>query len=293
MGRYRRSMQEMAKKLESGEPLAKVLAIHGAPKDLTSVIEICSETGKWNEVLLQYVHDRRRGVDSGRKLKWGLAYPIGIFLLALIIAIEWLLWLVPEVNVSRVLDFETATLREGGILSVSQFIRNHGLEMLGAIATVSALVWKYRKWIPIFSSVNHVNGLSSFCRLMSIMVANGAPADRSVRTAGQAVACPRVRAGSKTLAHLVASGLDIKHSIRGLTGLPPQILQLLVSGNSTADTANALLAAADIYDARVETQVDTVLAIVRPTLMILSGVIIVWLAGSLQLGWLGGLSGVL
>lgn len=127
-----------------------------------------------------------------------------------------------------------------------------------------------------------------FARIMSVLLAGGAPIVSALESAAASLADPLTRAELGRIRTRVREGGRVAHAIRDSSLFPPLLAQLAALGEETGQLHEFLRKAADLFEQRTERSLARLVALAEPTMIVLLAVIV----GSVALSLLQAIYGV-
>jgi general secretion pathway protein F len=171
-----------------------------------------------------------------------------------------------------------------GLIAVSDFMRNNGVLMLGAIALLVALaVWlmrfednrrvvhRFLLRVPLVGRL--VRGLETgrFARTFSILTASGVPVLEALRISAQVISSIPMREAVNEAAARVREGAGIAAALERSGYFPPMTVHLIASGEASGKLEEMLERAAINQEREIETLIAAVLGLFEPMLILLMG----------------------
>lgn len=284
--RTQAALREMAKRLEDGEDLQRVLGslqLRVSPLILT-LLEQGSDSGRFDTVLHWAAEQGRRRRSLHWTLWFALSYPAFLLGIGLIVSSFLLIAIVPSFR--KIFDdFGTELpVITKVIIEVSSLLVNYWPMILGfllvvsiatGVAAITAGKWLVtRKWspfIPVIGPLFHLETLSEFCSLMAIFVECQLPVPKSLRMASKATHDQWLQSACEKLAVDIELGHASDTSAL-IVGIPVAISQLMREGAGTHAMAEALRGLGDLYSTRAGVNSKLVAVVVEPFIVILTSI---------------------
>lgn len=233
------------------------------------------------ERLADYTESRQQ---LRQKMMLALIYPVLLSLVAILVVTALLAYVVPQVvqvfeNIGQQLPFLTRAL-----IAASDFIRDYGLTLLGAIVIVSVgsaflvryYTVRYRFHqvllsLPLISRL--VRGLNAarFARTFSILTASSVPVLEGLRISAQVVSNLPMRAAIEDAAAKVREGASLHTALERSRYFPPMTIHLIASGESSGNLEGMLDRAAVSQEREMETLMAALLGLFEPLLILVMG----------------------
>jgi general secretion pathway protein F len=288
-GRLRQIAATVRAGVLAGESFAEVTARHPAlfPAVYVALVRVGESSGALANILELLAAERSRAEALRRKLTDALHYPAFILLSAIGVLIFFLVFVLPQFS---------ATLRDFGaktdatiewFLSFSDFLREHGaLVALGALVAIataflalrrpalrSALISEISR-LPFVSGLFNTYRASLFCRNLGILLGADVTLTATLRILTDIMAATgrgtvwlaaadRVRQGGKLSEALAASAL-----------LPAMAIRLLRLGEESGQLPATAMRIAEFYEAKLQRNLDRIVAVVGPLAIIAIGGIV-------------------
>jgi len=239
-------------------------------------------------IVLQRVADyleRRQEVQQ--KIRLAMIYPAVLTVVSLAVVIGLLSFVVPEI----VKVFEHSAQRLPGItvalLAISDFLKTHGLLLLGALAAlvVAARALLQRPavrhaWhglllkLPVVGEFHRENDAGRFARTLGILLNSGLSMLDAFRIAEQSVVNLVLRDALGEAATRVREGEAVATALSRVPHLPPLLVHLVASGESSGELPRMLETAANSSDRAVQLRLAVGLNLLEPALILTMGLIV-------------------
>jgi general secretion pathway protein F len=282
IGRLRPIVKKIRAGVLAGESFADAIAQHPAyfPPIYVALVQVGETSGKLAYILQMLASERMRTEALRRKIMDALTYPAFILLAASCVVMFFILFVLPQFS-SVLRDFGAKTNSMINIfLGISEFLREHGLEVILGLAIVTIGCWLALRRpgvrAAIILNVSRLPGISSifnfhrtalFCRNLSILLGSEVTLTTTLRilvdimsVTGDAsiwmAAADRVRHGGRLSDALAA---DV---------LPPMAIRMLRIGEETGQLPVLAGHIAEFYEAKLQRSLDRVVAVVGPVAII-------------------------
>jgi len=282
IGRLRPIVKTIRAGVLAGESFAEAIAQHPAcfPRIYVALVQVGETSGKLAYILEMLANERMRSEALRRKVRDALNYPAFILLAASCVVMFFILFVLPQFS-SVLRDFGAKTNSMINIfLSISEFLRGHGLEVIFALVIVTtgfrlalrrpgvraAIILNVSR-LPGISSVSNFYRTALFCRNLSILLGSEVALTTTLRilvdimsvTGDPSVwlaAADRVRHGGRLSESLAADAL------------PPMAIRMLRIGEETGQLPVLAGHIAEFYEAKLQRSLDRVVAVVGPLAVI-------------------------
>ncbi len=285
-------LRELHLAISVGKTFSAALAEH--PRLFSPIyikmVEVAEATGRLEEALSALAEERQRMERMKKRLVGAVSYPAFLILSALSAMTFIFLYVIPQ--------FETAL--EGFrdkidptalmVFNMSAFLR-HNLQLigfsLGAIVLGMLLVGKLGShrgiWISLLARLPFLRTLFlyeatlKFCRTLSVLIGNGVDISTSLRLLRDVVRLPAFRAQIDGVVADVRKGRRLSEALETRDVLPRHVVQMLRVGEESGRLPDSASRVATFYEARLDTALGRVIAVLGPATMMLVSVLIAWL----------------
>ena len=285
-------LRELHLAISVGKTFSAALAEH--PRLFSPIyvkmVEVAEATGRLEEALSALADERQRMERMKKRLVGAISYPAFLIFAALSAMTFIFLYVIPQ--------FETAL--EGFrdkidptalmVFNMSSFLRTNiqtiGLS-LGAVVIGVLVAGKLGQergiWMRVFSRVPLLRTLLlyestlKFCRTLSVLIGNGVDISTSLRLLRDVVRLPAFRAEIDGVVGDVRKGRRLSEALETREILPRHVVQMLRVGEESGRLPDSASRVATFYEARLDTALSRVIAVLGPATMMLVSVLIAWL----------------
>ncbi len=281
---------ELALSIEGGSTFSEGLAQH--PKVFNKLFVNMVKAGELGGVLEVVLKRLAEFSEKAQKIKGkvkaALFYPVAVLIVAVGIMILLMCFVVPKFkDVFAGMGFALPGFTVF-VLAVSDMIKNHILETMGAVAAfvvvfmiitgktkLGRLLWdKFKLKMPALGPVISKVAISRFTRTLGTLVSSGVPILQALtivrETSGNVVIAnaigkvhESVKEGETITAPLEASGV-----------FPPMVVSMVDVGEQTGAMPEMLLKIADNYDEEVDNAVAAMTSLLEPIMIVFLAVIV-------------------
>ncbi len=275
--------------IEGGSTFSEALAQH--PKVFNRLfinMVKAGELGGVLEVVLKRLAEFSEKAQKIKgKVKAAMFYPVAVLIVAFGIMILLMTWVIPkfkDVFAGMNIKMPGFTLF---VLAVSDMIRLHILQTLGAIAVVVVLfllfiktkfgrrIWDKTKLImpPTGQVVTKVS-ISRFTRTLGTLVSSGVPILQALtivkETAGNVIIASAVAKVHES----VKEGETITAPLEASRVFPPMVISMVDVGEQTGALPEMWLKIADNYDEEVDNAVAAMTSLLEPIMIVVLAVLV-------------------
>lgn len=281
-GRLRRTLEEISRRLEAGEPVDVVLDDPRLrmPESLRSLLQTGVQTGNLPVLLEQYLAHNQRQVDQRRQILLNLGYSLLLIVVVVLLVGFLFLWVIPQFK-GLYMDFDVELpMLTTVFLTAADFAVQYGLWTLIGLVAAALLVWQGIKLtggrvgqqrllnrIPVIGPVLYYASLSQFCRLLALLVENRVQLPQAIRVAGQATGDADVARWCSDVAGELERGASLQDAARRHTRVPRALLPAL-SWDGGDSMSEALQAAGEICEARSRVDSGVIAAAIEPLIIL-------------------------
>jgi general secretion pathway protein F len=272
--------------ISEGRSLATALQDFPAsfPDYYIATVDAGEQSGHLSVVLDRLADDTESRHHMHSRFMMALLYPAIITLTAIAVVIALLTYVVPQVvHVFESIN-QTLPPLTLGMISVSEFLQNHGFLLLiiimGGLLAFSIAIKKpairtsYHRFllkVPVLGRLILGGNTARFARTFSILLASGVPAIEGMRIAAQVLSNLPMRNNISTAAERVREGSSIYNALKQGNYFPPMTLHLMASGEASGNLEEMLERAAINEERELETYLSTLLSLFEPLLLLVMG----------------------
>ena len=287
-----RVLHELHLAIAVGKTFSQALSEH--PRLFLAVyvkmVEVAEATGRLEQALDSLAEERQRMERMKKRLVGAVAYPAFLVVSALSAMTFIFLYVIPQ--------FETAL--EGFrdkidptalmVFNMSAFLRTNINTIMIAVslAIVAALLAgrlgaKRGFWVSVFSRLPFFRTMFlyeatlKFCRTMAVLMGNGVDISTALRLVRDVVRLPAFATAIDGVTADVRKGRRLSEALETRDFLPRHVVQMLRVGEESGRLPDSASRVAVFYEARLDTALTRVIAVIGPATMVLVSVLIAWL----------------
>lgn len=222
-----------------------------------------------------------------RKIKSAMMYPTIVLCIAIAIAIAMIVFIVPVFG-SMFADFGAKLPGPTQVLlDLSDFLRLHGLYVLGAVIIVAVAFKKWKStekgaytWdqlrlrFPVFGELNRKVAAARFARTFGQLIRSGVPILNALEIVAGATGNSVTGRIIYEARSAVEKGEPLSTALVHQKVFPAMLVRMLQAGEKTGKVDEMMSSIADFYDDEVETMLTGLTSLLEPLLMVFLGVII-------------------
>jgi general secretion pathway protein F len=267
-GRLRRSMLELAGKLERGMPLEK--AVNGdedrIPPHLRGLVMAGMRSGEMGDLLDRFSDHLRVGTELKRKLWLSLAYPILTIGIAAVLFVLICVFVVSQFeSVYGGFGIPIPAVTQALLLvarAVNSMWFSAGIATASVICGLIAVRLLLRRplrrslaaRLPLIGTVWRSVSLAEFCHLLALLLESRLPLPEALRLTGQGVEDADINAACNMLANQVESGRSLAQAMAERALFPVGLPRLLRWAETQKSLPEILHMAGSMLEARARSQ---------------------------------------
>lgn len=275
--------------VETGVALSQALARHPKtfPPLMINMVRAGEVGGFLDAVLVSVAENFEKDVALRSKIKSAMAYPVVVFVMAILAVIGMLLFIVPVFEnmysdlggelpaITQVLVTMSTVLRYGAIpivivLGVGIWLWGQNKNKKGFRNVVEPLYLK----APVFGQLVRKIAVARFSRNFGAMVRAGVPILQALDIVGEASGNIVIERASQDVRESVRTGNSLAGPLTEHPVFPPMVVQMIAVGEDTGALDQMLDKIADFYDQEVESTTDALTSLIEPLMIgILGGIV--------------------
>ena len=275
----------------AGKTLAEAMGEHPTVfTPLHCAMIRAGERGGFLEEVLGNLADYIERQDELRsRVRGAMIYPVVLTLIGVILITLVLVILVPKfkkffVNVS--LPMPTVVLFALSDLLVEQLPLLVSLLVLAVIgirailrSEFGRLLWdRWRLKLPLVGGPMRMVSITRFCRILGTLLANGVPILQSLAISKDATGCSILAGGIEVAAENVKAGEPLADPLSKVGLFPDEIIEMIAVGEESNQLEKVLLQIASTVERRTSRQVDQMMRLIEPLILVLLAAVIGFVA---------------
>jgi type IV pilus assembly protein PilC len=292
----KRVLNEIIPDLRSGSTLAEAMAKH--PNAFSNIysrmVEVGERTGSLDAVLKNLANYAENESRALSKLKNAMTYPMIVLILGIIVAIVLVTFVLPPiVNMFGSLGAELPLITKILIFGVN-FVKDNILIIIGVILAVIVLVMIYARtktgslnWnrfklkVPLLGRIAHVSELAKVCRNMALLFRAGLPVNEIIGLTSQATGNKAISKDLREVGEDALKGLGLSGPMTKRKSFLPLMTELISVGEETGNLEETLIMIALNYETEADIKTQRLLSLIEPTMTIIMGIMVGFLALSI------------
>ena len=302
---FRAVLTDIRDRVRSGEDLSQAFAAHRDlfPRLYPASLKAGERSGELEQVLRRFIRYQRLVIDARKRAVSALIYPAVLISLSIVMLGVMMIYVVPSfTRFYEGLDAELPGITRA-VVATSLFLRDWVWVLVigGVVGLVLLRRWirtapGRRAWdgfklkVPLLGGVLHTFSLSEFCRSLATLLAGGIPLVTAFEIATEAVGNASVRAAVEPGIQHVVEGGSFHQAIADSGVFPALAVDMAKVGEETGALDEMLSSISDFFDEKVEVQLQRILALVEPAMLVFMGIVVAIILLSLYLPMFGALS---
>ena len=281
--RLSRALLALSDRLSAGMPLDEALAAQGArlPPHVRGLVLAGLQSGRMATVLEEFVAMECHAAQLRRRIALTLAYP-AVLISVLLGAFAFFAAAVFPALASVLDDFDI------GLPAATQIavgFSDKGVSaLLGNVAVLLGawlLIWlasdlpelsSMLKAFPLLGPIARWAALSRFARLLALLLESRLPLAESLRMAGDGARDADLASACRKAAGAIENGCSLEEALTLHSAFPRSLSPIVAWGRQAAALPEALITAADMFDARLQSQ----LGLLRTAVPALTFLAVLW-----------------
>ena len=282
----RQTLSLVHKDVESGLMFAEALGKHPRifNRFYVNMVEVGEATGMLDSILSRLADHMERIVAVKGRVVSALAYPITLFLVALIVLVFMLVWIVPLFSqmfdeFGQALPWLTLLVLDSGIflndnlftllvLCAAMLI---GVRQLYQNAGFRKLFDRFILTVPVIGSVLRKSAIVQFSRTLGALLRSGVTILDGLMIAGKISGNVVVEDAIQRVHVQVREGSTVAEPLRQSAIFPQMVTHMIAVGESTGSLDTMLDKIADLYEQDVDRAVTSLTALFEPMVILMIG----------------------
>jgi type II secretory pathway component PulF len=286
--------------ISAGEALDAAFARTLAPRHnfVAALVAAGEAAGDLPQALRRAGEMLEAAIKLRQQLVGALAYPLFVLISTLVAAGVILLAVVPSLEPLVSEGGEASAPILSGLLSVSRFLREHGLVLAVALGGVIILtlalgragllakpldrLWLAGPWRRTTCAL----AFGGFSISLGVMLGAGAPMSEALRLAIRGVRSNLAKSRLQIVLQQVRQGVSLSQALQAVTGFPPTIVRLVSVGETTGALGRMLQRSGKLEEDAAVRDIEAAARLLGPALIVLLGGLI----GLMMAGLLSGVT---
>lgn len=291
-------LHDIVKSIEKGSSIEssfeKYKGVFG--EFFVAIVSVGEQSGTLPRSFLYLADYIERNAETTRTIRKALTYPIFVIVMFFVVMILMFVYVIPQIS--------TILLQSGGdlpalteiVIGISDFLKNNILTALfifiGAIATFS---WYVRTeggkksfdyfvvTVPLFGKLFRQFYLVRFSGNLGVMLSSGVPVVKSLDIIERVMSNTAYKELVQEVGKNVQQGSTLSASLENQPLIGKNVSQIIRIGEEAGELTKMLEVITDFYDKQLKDTISTVLDLIQPTVIVLLGLGVGVLIGSVIL----------
>lgn len=286
---FKAALADIRDQVRGGASLSDAFASHGDlfPPIYGSSLASGERSGEIVAVLLRYIKYTKTLLALRKKVVSAMVYPALLAFLSLGLIALLVLYVLPKFSeffTGMNTDLPMLTVI---LLNISLFVRGNMLLILGAVAIAVAAfsAWKrtsvgemqldrMKMSLPMVGKIIQKYAVSAFSRTLGTLLAGGIPLVQALDIAAGAVSLRLFQTRLAEVASRIREGKALWESLDATGLLTEMAIEMIRVGEQTGSLESMLIDISDFYDEEIDSDLQTIIALLEPLMLIFMGIVI-------------------
>ncbi|MDO8430657.1 MAG: type II secretion system F family protein [Candidatus Taylorbacteria bacterium] len=272
--------------LQAGNSISQALEKH--PKVFSefyvSMVKAGEESGKLNETFNYLADYLDRTYELVSKAKGALIYPAFVMMTFITVMILMFTMVIPKISAILVDSGQEIPIYTKIVLGISNFFVSYGFILLGVVIIAAfflvrfirtkagAIIFdQFKLSIPFLSNLYRKLYWARLSDNMNTMLVAGIPMIRSLELTSSVINNTIYHKILADAVESVKAGKTVSESLSGNGEIPGIMIQMMKVGEESGELGNILKTLARFYSREVTTQVDALVDLIEPLMIVLLG----------------------
>jgi len=289
----RSMLAELVDQLRAGDPFSEAIAVHSEhfPSYFPGIIRSAELSGQLDVVLEQLAGYIDRDLETRRKIKSALTYPLVLGIMSLVTVVVLIGFVLPKFKeffegFDAKLPMTTKLL-----LDLGGFMGSYGHFVFATFGIIGVLVVLYARSerghltrdrlslrLPVMRDVTRAAVIERFCRILAAMVQAGIPIADSMTAAIDSTDNRVFKKKLVPASERMLRGEGLARPLGETDLFPGMVTQMMRVGEDTGTLDKQLDIAADFYEKELTFKLGKLTALFEPLVIIFMGVVVGFVA---------------
>ena len=173
------------------------------------------------------------------------------------------------------------------LLGVSDFLGQNGLLATAGAGFLGVWLWnliktpagrafldKWKLRLPVFGRIFLGSALSRFCRILGTLLQNGVPILRALEISAESTGNQVLAEAITRSAENISSGETLSRPLADCGLIPPPIMAMISVAEESNNLDNVLVSIAETIDRKTAQQLETMVRLIEPAMLLVMGTVI-------------------
>ena len=287
----RNTINKLADGVQGGSTFSESLAQHPLIFNHLYVNMVkAGEVGGVLELVLRRLAEfQEKAQKIKNKVVAAMVYPIIVMTMAIAIMTFLLVFIVPkfETIFHDMLGDKPLPTITLFVIGVSNFVKNHGLVLLGsliaAVATYKliartragrSIIDRFKLRVPLFGDLIRKTAISRFSRTLGTLVTSGVPILQALNITRETAGNMGIAGAISQVHDSVKEGESILQPLEASGAFPPMAVSMIDVGEETGQLPEMLLKIADVYDDETDNSVAALTSMLEPIMIVFLALVV-------------------
>jgi len=298
--RLRSVLKNIHDRIAEGESIDNAFAAHSNVfNELTiSVLRAGAEGAFLEDALRRVGGFLEQQAELKGKVIGALIYPMALLGVGAVVVLGMLLFAVPMFKdiFDDMLEDDQLPLITQLLFQAREILLSYGLYVVGIavflliwIQGQLSTAWGTRIWdrlklrLPLIGNIILEEAVARFCRIFGTLLENGVPILRSLEISGQSTGNSILADAVRRSAENVSSGEPLAKPLAEAGIIPPQVMAMISVAEESNTLETVLINTADTIERHSARQLDMLVRVLEPAILLLIGVAIFFMIIALLL----------
>jgi len=283
----KRKLVEVTDDVKGGMAISAALSRH---PDVFSdfyinMVKSGEESGKLSETFLYLADYLERSYTVVSKAKNALVYPIFVIASFIVVMILMMVLVIPRLSQILIESGQAIPIYTRIVIGVSNFLVNYGIFLVLILAAVGVFLWKYslsvagklsfsraKLSIPYIGTLYRKLYLSRISDNLATLVESGISMVRALEITAEVVDNAVYQEILKESSLKVKGGMPVSEAFALYPEIPGIIIQMVKVGEESGKFGYVLDTMAKFYAREVNNEVDTIVGLIEPAMIVVLGI---------------------
>ncbi len=292
------TLRDVRDRVKSGQDLSTAIAAFGEmfPPLYAATLKAGERSGEMEQVLRRFVRYLQLVTETRKRIVSALVYPAVLVGMSVALIAVMMIWVMP-----RFTEFFSSLRVELPLLTritmgLSIFVKDNFIFLFAGVFVLVLLAVRMSRSeagrdtlsrlqlrIPLLGSIFHRLALSEFCRSLATLLSGGIPIISGLEVAVGAVSNAHFRKRLEPVIDSVREGQSLAASLEEIGIGSDIVVDMVEVGEATGSLDVMLSDVSDFLDEEVETNLQRLLSLLEPVMLVLMGIIVATLLISVYL----------
>jgi type IV pilus assembly protein PilC len=258
------------------------------------VIKASEQAGTLEIGLRQAAIYLEKRAAANQKIKRAMLYPTFVLIMAVAVTILLItVALPPLINLFNSLNVKLPWMTRL-IVSIGNFLLNHSIYLVGGVIAVIILIFcllrlpsvklardRFLLKMPLIGNINVERSIEMFCQTSSMLLKAGLRLPQIIDIVIQTNRNQVIRQAFNNVRDRLIQGEGLSQPMSENKFFPSLLVEMVVVGEKTGAMDSTLATLADFYERKVDRRIDALISMIEPTLTVVIGVVVIFIALSM------------